>query len=67
MADAYTLKKLTDVKDSAPAFGYGEFQEARFAGEDLVRATPASRTSASSPTGACRSVTVTRTPRRSTS
>ena len=35
MADAYTLKKLTDVKDSAPQFGYGEFQEARFAGKDL--------------------------------
>jgi len=35
MAAAYTLKKLTDVKDSAPAFGHGEVQEARFAGGDL--------------------------------
>lgn len=35
MADDYTLKRLTDVKDSAPAFGYGEIQEARFAGKDL--------------------------------
>ena len=35
MADAYTLKKLTDVKDSAAAFGYGEIGEARFAGKDL--------------------------------
>lgn len=35
MATPYTLKKLTDVKDSAPDFGYGEIQEARFAGKDL--------------------------------
>jgi mannose-6-phosphate isomerase-like protein (cupin superfamily) len=35
MATPYTLKKLTDVEDSAPAFGYGEIQEARFAGKDL--------------------------------
>ena len=35
MAAPYTLKKLTDVKDSAPAFGYGEIQEVRFAGGDL--------------------------------
>ena len=35
MATSYTLKKLTDVKDSAPAFGHGEVQEARFAGADL--------------------------------
>jgi len=35
MATPYTLKKLTDVKDSAAAFGYGEIQEARFAGKDL--------------------------------
>ena len=34
MVDAYTLKKLTDVNDSAVDFGYGEFQEARFAGKD---------------------------------
>ncbi len=35
MGTPYTLKKLTDVKDSAPAFGLGEVQEARFAGEAL--------------------------------
>ena len=35
MASPYTLKKLTDVKDSAPDFGYGEVQESRFAGKDL--------------------------------
>lgn len=35
MAAPYTLKQLTDVKDSAEAFGYGEIQEARFAGKDL--------------------------------
>lgn len=35
MADPYTLKKLTDVEDSAPRFGVGEVQEARFAKDDL--------------------------------
>ena len=35
MATPYTLKQLTDVKDSAPEFGLGEVQEARFAGGDL--------------------------------
>ena len=35
MTTPYTLKKLTDLEDSAPAFGYGEIQEARFAGKDL--------------------------------
>ena len=35
MAAPYTLKKLTDVEDSAPKFGYDEVQEARFANEDL--------------------------------
>jgi mannose-6-phosphate isomerase-like protein (cupin superfamily) len=35
MATPYTLKKLTDVKDSAPEFGLGDIQEARFAGGDL--------------------------------
>jgi mannose-6-phosphate isomerase-like protein (cupin superfamily) len=35
MATPYTLKKLTDVKDSAVDFGFGEYQEARFAGKDL--------------------------------
>ncbi|MBS1888381.1 MAG: cupin domain-containing protein [Actinobacteria bacterium] len=34
MAD-YTHKNLTEVKDSAPEFGVGEFQEARFARGDL--------------------------------
>lgn len=33
MAEAYTYKKLTDVKDSAPEFGFSEAMEARFAGE----------------------------------
>ena len=35
MTTPYTLKKLTDVEDSAVKFGMGEFQEARFAGDDL--------------------------------
>jgi len=35
MAVPYTLKKLTDVEDSAPKFGFGELQEARFAKNDL--------------------------------
>lgn len=35
MAAAYTLKKLTDVEDSAPKFGFAEIQEARFAKNDL--------------------------------
>lgn len=35
MATSYTLKKLTDVEDSAPKAGFGEFQEARFAKGDL--------------------------------
>jgi mannose-6-phosphate isomerase-like protein (cupin superfamily) len=35
MAAPYTLKKLTDVDDSAPKFGYGDVQEARFANKDL--------------------------------
>jgi mannose-6-phosphate isomerase-like protein (cupin superfamily) len=35
MPDAYTHLKLTDVKDSAPEFGMGEIQEARFAKGDL--------------------------------
>ncbi|MBS1882315.1 MAG: cupin domain-containing protein [Actinobacteria bacterium] len=34
MAD-YTHKNLAEVKDSAPGFGADEFQEARFAREDL--------------------------------
>ncbi len=35
MAGPYTLTKLTDVEDSAPAFGFGQIQEARFANDDL--------------------------------
>lgn len=35
MAAAYTRKKLTDVEDSAPKFGFGEVQESRFANHDL--------------------------------
>jgi mannose-6-phosphate isomerase-like protein (cupin superfamily) len=35
MAAPYTLKKLTDVEDSAPNFGLSEVQEARFANDDL--------------------------------
>jgi mannose-6-phosphate isomerase-like protein (cupin superfamily) len=32
---SYTLKNLRDVDDSAPKFGFGELQEARFARTDL--------------------------------
>ena len=35
MAASYTFKKLTDVVDSAPKFGFSESQEARFAKDDL--------------------------------
>lgn len=35
MTSPYTLTKLTDVNDSAPKFGYGDLQEARFANDDL--------------------------------
>jgi mannose-6-phosphate isomerase-like protein (cupin superfamily) len=35
MPDPFTHKKLTDVKDSAPQFGYDDAMEARFAREDL--------------------------------
>jgi mannose-6-phosphate isomerase-like protein (cupin superfamily) len=35
MAAPYTIKRLTDVEDSAPALGFGEVQETRFASEDL--------------------------------
>src|SRR4051812_16380277 len=35
MPAPYTLKKLTDVEDSAPRFGFAEVQEARFATGDL--------------------------------
>jgi mannose-6-phosphate isomerase-like protein (cupin superfamily) len=35
MAAPYTVKKLTDVEDSAPKFGLSEIQQARFAKDDL--------------------------------
>jgi mannose-6-phosphate isomerase-like protein (cupin superfamily) len=35
MAAQYTRKKLTEVEDSAPRFGLGENQQARFANRDL--------------------------------
>jgi mannose-6-phosphate isomerase-like protein (cupin superfamily) len=35
MATPYTLKKLTDVEDSAPKSGFGDIQEARFATDAL--------------------------------
>jgi mannose-6-phosphate isomerase-like protein (cupin superfamily) len=35
MAPQYTRKKLTEVEDSAPKFGLGENQQARFANRDL--------------------------------
>jgi len=35
MPAPFTHKKLTDVKDSAPEFGIGDVQEARFAKGDL--------------------------------
>ena len=35
MANSYTRKNLAAVDDSAARFGIGEFQEARFATEDL--------------------------------
>jgi mannose-6-phosphate isomerase-like protein (cupin superfamily) len=31
VSGGYTLKRLTDVEDSAPKFGFGEIGEARFA------------------------------------
>jgi mannose-6-phosphate isomerase-like protein (cupin superfamily) len=35
MADPFTHRQLTDVKDSAPGFGLGDAMEARFAREAL--------------------------------
>jgi mannose-6-phosphate isomerase-like protein (cupin superfamily) len=35
MAAPFTKKRLTEVEDSAPKFGYGEIQQARFANSDL--------------------------------
>jgi mannose-6-phosphate isomerase-like protein (cupin superfamily) len=38
MTSPYTLKKLSDVEDSAVKFGMSEIQEARFATDDLEAA-----------------------------
>jgi mannose-6-phosphate isomerase-like protein (cupin superfamily) len=35
MGSPYTVKRLTDVADSAPRFGFQDVQEARFAGGEL--------------------------------
>jgi mannose-6-phosphate isomerase-like protein (cupin superfamily) len=35
MSTSFTRKRLSEVKDSAPEFGYGDIQEARFAKGDL--------------------------------
>ena len=35
MTTPYTLKRLTEVEDSAPKFGMGEIEEARFCNGDL--------------------------------
>lgn len=35
MTTPYTLKRLTEVEDSAPKFGLGDVQEARFCTGDL--------------------------------
>jgi mannose-6-phosphate isomerase-like protein (cupin superfamily) len=35
MAAPYTVKKLTDIEDSAPKSGFGDVQEARFAKDAL--------------------------------
>ncbi|MGA8746765.1 MAG: hypothetical protein WB507_13025 [Solirubrobacterales bacterium] len=35
MATPYTLRKLTDIEDSAPKSGFGDVQEARFAKDAL--------------------------------
>ena len=35
MGASHTHKNLDDVKDSAPGFGHGDVQEARFANDDL--------------------------------
>jgi mannose-6-phosphate isomerase-like protein (cupin superfamily) len=35
MPGPYTLRRLTDVEDSAPKFGFSDVQEARFANDDL--------------------------------
>jgi len=35
MTASYTLKRLSEVEDSAPKFGFAEHQESRFAKDDL--------------------------------
>jgi mannose-6-phosphate isomerase-like protein (cupin superfamily) len=35
MSTPYTVKRLTDVEDSAPKFGFQDVQEARFATHEL--------------------------------
>jgi mannose-6-phosphate isomerase-like protein (cupin superfamily) len=35
MSTPYTLKRITDVEDSAPKFGFQGVQEARFANDEL--------------------------------
>ena len=35
MATPYTVKRLTEVEDAAPKFGFEALQEARFASDDL--------------------------------
>ena len=35
MSEAFTHKRVSEIKDSAPDFGYEEVQEARFATGDL--------------------------------
>ena len=35
MAKPYTLKRLTEIEDSAPKSGFGDVQEARFAKDAL--------------------------------
>ena len=43
MTTPYTCKPLTDVEDSAPGFGLGDFQQVRFATADLGAETTALR------------------------
>jgi hypothetical protein len=41
MSDAYThLNLIEGVEDSAPKFGFGEFQKARFANDPLAVTRP---------------------------
>ncbi len=35
MPDPFTHRRLTTVEDSAPKFGFGGLQEARFANDEL--------------------------------